>query len=144
MDVILSRTWSGADGPNSRIKDRVKKLAPAVMQRTLPLWLRMRLVVWTGRRGFRWHFPLPMDLLRELAESEPNAFHRFLWSNHLAYAAGYELSRFGSEKLEPSRRILLDDIQQYLRTRGIAPEADVNSIFDAGCSVGHVLRFAET
>ncbi|MBI2815413.1 MAG: class I SAM-dependent methyltransferase [Acidobacteria bacterium] len=126
------------------MKDWVKKVAPAVMQRTLPLWLRMRLVVWTGRRGFRWHFPLPTDLLRELADSEPNAFHRFLWSNHLAYAAGYELSRFGSEKLEPSRRMLLDDMQQYLRTQGVAPECEVNSVFDAGCSLGHVLRFAET
>lgn len=144
MDVTLSSSCSGAVPQTHRTKDWVKKVAPIVLQRTLPLALRMRLVAWTGEYGFRWQFPLPMDLLRELAESQPNAFHRFLWSHHLAYAAGYELSRFGAERLEPSRRMLFEDIQQCLRSSGIAPEYDVKSVFDAGCSVGHVLRFAET
>ena len=76
--------------------------------------------------------------------SDPNSLHRFLWSHHLTYAASYEVSRFGPERLDVSRRILFTDIEAHLRKRAIAPECDVASVFEAGCSLGYVLRYAET
>jgi hypothetical protein len=120
------------------------RVVPSTLRVAVPLSLRMQIVKWARR----WHVPgnfwLSMELLRDFAESNPNEFHRFLWSHHLAYAGGYETSRFDARKPEPSRLWLFQAIQRHLRKRGIAPERDVQSVFDAGCSLGYVLRFAET
>jgi SAM-dependent methyltransferase len=129
------------------IKTRMNLLlrgVSAALCRVLPLPLRMRIVKWTGRRGFPGNFFVSMLLLSDFAASKPNEFHRFLWSHHLAYAKSYEASRFSTPKLEFSRLLLFQDMQEYLRKRGMAPERDVESVFDVGCSVGNVLRYAET
>jgi hypothetical protein len=48
-----------------------------------------------------------MGMLDDLRRNDPDGLHRFLWSNHLAYAASYEIKRrFGVSKLNPSRRRL--------------------------------------
>lgn len=109
----------------------------------LPLSVRKRLVKWVGRRDFPGYSFLTLELLRDFAQDDPRGFHRFLWSHHLAYdAETYEISqRFGVD--DPSRRILFDDILEHFRKRGMAPES-VRSIFDVGCSLGYMLRFAET
>ena len=120
------------------------KVVPATLRLALPLSSRKRIVNWTRQRGLPGNFFLSMELLRDFAESNPNEFHRFLWSHHLAYAGGYETSRFEAGELEPSRRLLFQDIQEHLRKRDVVPERDVESVFDAGCSLGYVLRFAET
>jgi len=104
----------------------------------------MRIVCWAQRGSLRSRLFNPVDLLGDLAGSDPNRLHRFLWSNHLTYAASYEVSRFGSERLEVSRRMLLRDIEEHLRERSISPACDVASVFEAGCSLGYVLRYAET
>jgi SAM-dependent methyltransferase len=116
----------------------------ALMRHSLPLAARMQMARWAWQRSSLSRLFPPLGLLRDLADHDPNRFHRFLWSHHLAYAETYEVSRFGQEKLEISRRMLFADIQQHLRARAIAPERDVRSVFEAGCSLGYLLRYAET
>src|SRR5262245_17903305 len=122
-----------------------KSLILAVLQRSLPLTMRMRIVCWAqGGGSLRSRLFTPLDLLRDLADDDPNGLHRFLWSRHLTYAASYDVSRFGAERLDVSRRMLFADIQEHLRGRSISPECDVACVFEAGCSLGYVLRYAET
>lgn len=75
-------------------------------------------------------------------------FHRFMWEHHvggLPYAKTYEIAhRFGAEKLRPSRAEFFDHLCAHLRQIGVAPEKDVKSVFDVGCSLGYALRFLET
>jgi SAM-dependent methyltransferase len=103
------------------------------------------MVTWIERRRLPGHFYVSRELLADLKIREPNAFHRFLWSRHLAYAESYEVFRqFGSSNIDPTRHLLFKDIAVHLRSRGIDPAKEIQSVFDLGCSVGHVLRYAET
>src|SRR5215475_4530053 len=116
----------------------------ALMRHSVPLAARMQIARWACHRSlFSRLFP-PLELLRDLADCDPIRCHRFLWSHHLAYAESYEVSRFGNEMLEISRRMLFADIQEHLRARAIVPETEVRSVFEAGCSLGYLLRYAET
>jgi SAM-dependent methyltransferase len=126
------------------VKNIYKVLILALMRHSLPLAARMQIARWASHGSLLSRLFPPLGLLRDLADCEPNRFHRFLWSHHLAYAETYEVSRFGNEKLEISRRMLFADIQEHLRARAIAPETDVRSVFEAGCSLGYLLRYAET
>ena len=122
-----------------------RRQALAILRGAMPLSARMRLMVWARRRGLAACRYIPStELFRDFASTDPNGFHRYLWSNHLAYAESYEESRFGSGKLEASRRILFDCIQENLSSRGIQPVSQVRSVLDVGCSLGYVLRHAET
>ena len=79
------------------------------------------------------------------AERDLNAYHRFLWSNHLAYAATYEPEqRFGAARVHPSRRLLFDELAGVLADRGMDPARDVRSVMEVGCSMGYLLRHMET
>ncbi len=112
----------------------------------VPLAARQMLAVWIGRRRqltnrYWW----VLELLRDYADRNPNDFHRFLWSHHLAYAESYEVQkRFGAERVHPSRRMLLDDLQAWLDGQGIVPACDVRSVLEMGCSLGYLLRHLET
>jgi SAM-dependent methyltransferase len=112
----------------------------------IPLPLRRGLAALVGRQ--RWipgRYWWAMELLRDYAERDPNGFHRFLWSHHLAYAESYEVDRrFGPENLHPSRRLLFDDLTRFLRARGVDPATGVRSVFEVGCSLGYLLRHLET
>ena len=111
----------------------------------LPLSIRRSMIVWLGKRRDARTYRLSFELLQDFAKNDPSGFHRFLWSNHLGHAESYEIARrFGDSRLEPTRRVLFQEICSTLKNRGIVPERDVKSVFDAGCSLGHVLRFAET
>src|SRR5215472_3000952 len=109
------------------VKHICKRLVLKSLRHTLPVGARMRIgrIVRQSRLLSRL-FPA-LELLRDLADDDPNRFHRFLWSHHLAYAETYEVSRFGPEKLDISRQMLFADIQKHLRGRAIAPERDVRS-----------------
>ncbi|HYR07311.1 MAG TPA: class I SAM-dependent methyltransferase [Longimicrobium sp.] len=115
------------------------------LRATLPLRVRMRLAVLAGRSrlpGAEWW---SAELVRDLAERDLNAYHRFLWSNHLAYAATYEPEqRFGAERVHPSRRLLFAELGRVLAERGVDPARDVRSVLEVGCSMGYLLRYAET
>lgn len=109
----------------------------------LPLSARKAAILWLGKRRYPRTYRLSFLFLRDLARKSPSEFHKFLWSNHLGHAETYEIERRYADP-EPTRRILFQEICAHLRSRGIIPERDVKSVFDAGCSLGHVLRFAET
>jgi SAM-dependent methyltransferase len=85
------------------------------------------------------------ELLRDFAERDRNAYHRFLWSHHLAYANYYEAeSRFGKENIKGSRVMFFSDLQGHLVGSGIDVHKDIHSVFEVGCSLGYQLRHLET
>lgn len=115
-----------------------------VLRPALPLERRKRLVISAARRGLPGRTFLGVELLRDLAQDDPVGFHHFLWANHLVYAETYELARFEAGALEADRRLLFELLQAELCRQGLDPAADVRSVLDAGCSLGYVLRHAET
>lgn len=113
--------------------------------RLLPLSARKKIVVWFGGlshlRGISW---CSMELLKDFASDAPNAYNRFLWSNHLGYAVDYERANdFGPDNLTKTRQMLFAHLAQYLHKAEIAL-ADVRSVFEVGCSAGFMLRYMET
>jgi SAM-dependent methyltransferase len=86
-----------------------------------------------------------MGMLTDLRRRDPVALHRFLWSNHLAYAARYEVPHtFGTSKINPTRHLLFNSISDHLRSRGLDAGADIRSVLEIGCSQGYLLRHLET
>jgi SAM-dependent methyltransferase len=130
-----------------RYKDLARSIircTAAIIGRMLPLSVRQSLVASRVGRSSRGGLEFAVGMLRDLHRRDAGAFHRFLWSNHLGYAAGYEVGkRFGALNLNPSRRILVDDIASYLRERGVDPRRDIRSVLDIGCSLGYLLRHIE-
>jgi SAM-dependent methyltransferase len=115
-----------------------------ILAKTLPLSTRQAFIArmkWTYVPGW---FEFCMGMLDDLRRDDPDALHRFLWANHLAYAASYEVpARFGSSNLNPGRRILFDEIDRHLRLCGVDSRRDVRSVFEVGCSMGYLLRHLE-
>ena len=125
---------------------RLRELARKVALDFVPLAIRKPLSAAVGRQSWiRGRYWYSMELVRDLAEERPAEFHRFLWRNHLAYAETYEIAeRFGDDNLHPSRKALFSDLVEVLRTRGVDPAADIQSVFEVGCSMGYLLRYMET
>ena len=118
--------------------------AAGLLSRPLPLRVRQNLVVWAERGKLPGGFELSMGMLEDLRRRDPDTLHRFLWSNHLAYAAHYEVTRkFGSENINPTRHLLFSDMVDYFRARGVDPQEHVRSVFEVGCSMGYLLRHIE-
>jgi SAM-dependent methyltransferase len=111
----------------------------------VPLPARKRLALWVERQ--RWIASRSwwsQELLRDMAEEQPNAYHRFLWANHLAYADSYEVAqRFGEERIHPSRHLLFEQLLDLLRGSGVEPARDVASVLEVGGSMGYNLRHLE-
>lgn len=114
----------------------------------LPLSLRKHMAVWVDRQGWigaNRRYWWPLELVRDFAENDIDGYHKFLWANHLAYAATYEVEqRFGRENMNESRRMFFADLASLLSDVGIQPHRDVRSVFDVGCSLGYLLRHLET
>ena len=112
----------------------------------LPLAWRKRLAVWLDRQSWLTNrHEWSMLLIRDWAEKDVDAYHKFLWSEHLGYAKLYDSANsFGTEKILPSRRLLFEDLLACLQDQGLDPARDVRSIFEVGCSQGYLLRYAET
>lgn len=122
---------------NGHLKAWVRAALPLAFRKRLAIWIGSQ--TWLAGRGW-WS----TEIVRDLAERDADAYHRFLWTHHLAYAETYEVAeRFGADKLHPSRRILVDDLVAHLQ-RGSQPAGEVRSVLDVGCSMGYVLRFLET
>ncbi len=97
-----------------------------------------------GRWKLRGGLEFSIGLLDDVRRQDPDALHRFLWSNHLAYAASYEIPRrFGTSNINPSRQLLFREILAHLRSNGVDPRVDVSSVFEIGCSMGYLLRHLE-
>lgn len=111
-----------------------------------PLAKRQEMAIRLGRQawlpGYSW---LAMMLIRDLAESDANAYNRFLWAHHLGFAAQYEKANaFGPENLTPTRDMLFEHLEEILKRRGIDPETGIRSVFEVGCSSGFLLYHLET
>ena len=119
----------------------------ALARGVLPLRIRLGLATWLDTR--RWLSPATRfwwvtELLRDYAERDPDGYHRFLWSHHLAYAESYEADRrFGRENVNAARRELFAELARALTAAGVQA-ADVRSVLEVGCSLGYLLRYLET
>lgn len=80
----------------------------------------------------------PLGLIGDLAQRDPAEFHAFLWRHHIASARTFASAR-SLEDLVPSRSLLMEDIRAALRAQTLA----VDSVLDAGCSSGFLLRHFE-
>lgn len=122
---------------------RLGRAAKVTVRRVVPLRMRKRMAIWLGRRKWQSSYYWTMELLRDLAEQDPNTFHRFLWANHLAYAETYEVERrLVPATLHPTREMLLTDLAECLECH--AGIGNVGSVLDVGCSLGYLLRRLET
>ena len=120
------------------------RVAASLVRTVLPLSLRKRAAIWIGQQGWvpdrQWR---ALHLIRDLAERDPEAYHRFLWSHHLAYAESYEPEmRFGPANIRPERHLLFQILPSVLSQD--ASGRDIQSVLEVGCSLGHLLRFIET
>jgi len=132
------RPWSRTLARNSI------RAAGKALSVTLPLSARKALAASRSCRTTKAGCEFSLSLLSDLRRRDPDSFHRFLWSNHLAYAMSYEVqSRFGASNINPSRHILFAEIAAHLRERGLSPLADIHSAFEVGCSMGYLLRHLE-
>jgi len=126
----------------------LKSSAKHAIRRVLPLSFRKQLAIWISDQ--KWIRPdrrawWSIQILQDLTEIDINEYHKFLWSNHLAYAGSYEVPmRFGSEKMKQSRQIFFQDLKKHLIGLGIDPKSGVQSVFEVGCSSGYQLRYLET
>jgi SAM-dependent methyltransferase len=124
------------------------RLVKRLFVKVLPLSVRKPLAVLTDR--LTWipnRHSLSMAMIRDWAEQDVDAFHRFLWAHHLGYAKFYEaVHNFDTNKLLLTRRMLFEDLGKYLPLRGtsLSHTGDIRSIFDVGCSAGYLLRSMET
>ncbi|HSL21132.1 MAG TPA: methyltransferase domain-containing protein [Vicinamibacterales bacterium] len=126
----------------------LKEPAKRFVRQVVPLPVRQRLALaihrqrWIPAARRQWW---ALELIRDWSEHDVDTFHRFLWSNHLAYAATYEPeARFGSDKMALSRTMFFFDLQQRLARLGLDPARDIHSVFEVGCSLGYQLRHMET
>jgi SAM-dependent methyltransferase len=122
------------------MKRQIKKLVAT----GLPLPVRKALAIWVNRQA--WIAPgnrsyWATELLHDFATADVNAYHKFLWRHHLAYAETYEIAlRFGYDNLNETRK----ELPQRLAAAGLDARRDVRSVFEVGCSLGYLLRYMET
>ena len=141
MVTVGTQTQAGAQASPARLGTRAK----AMVRRALPLSLRKRLAVWVaGRAWLSQRHWWANELVRDMAEGDVSEYHRFLWANHLAYAQTYEIDqRYGAERVHPTRHLLFAELRRFLVEQGLAPERDIESVLEVGCSMGYLLHFME-
>ena len=97
----------------------LKRALASFVITALPLALRQSGAAWIGRQpwipGRHWR---AARLVADLAERDPNAYHRFLWSHHLAYAESGALPADGDRRVAPEQAVV--DEAALLRARLIA------------------------
>jgi 2-polyprenyl-3-methyl-5-hydroxy-6-metoxy-1,4-benzoquinol methylase len=120
-------------------KNAVRLIIPLAVRKRLAIWIQHQ--TWLDAQRRSWW---AVEMIRDLADLDANAYHNFLWTHHLAYAAPYEASaRFGPDNMRPSRRLFFSDLQICLSNLGVKPE-QIASALEVGCSLGYQLRFLET
>lgn len=123
-----------------------KELVQTFLKSIVPLEGRKRLSIWVDRQSWvparhRWS----AALVRDVAQSNPEAFHRFVWTNHIGPAKQYEKTNpFDTSRLLATHRMIFDDVIQQLKIRNLDPQKDIKSVCDVGCATGHLLRYMET
>lgn len=118
----------------------MRKIVPLVFRKQVCLLINKQKVL-NDDVKYWW----TLELLRDYAEKDSGGYHRFLWSNHLAYAGSYEVDiRFGEENMKGSRRLFFSDLKNHLADMGTEPGRDIHSILEVGSSLGYQLRYVET
>jgi cyclopropane fatty-acyl-phospholipid synthase-like methyltransferase len=123
----------------------LKHLAKGAFWSAVPLTLRKRAAIGISRTSLLSHghrLRLSMLAVGDLAERDNGAFHKFLWSHHLAYALYYAAEERFRSPIETSRIELFSELEASLRGLGVEP-GGVDSVLDVGCSVGNNLRYLE-
>jgi len=134
--------------PTAGFAATARRMARHAVYRCLPLALRKRFAIWLNHQ--RWMSPerrgwLAARMVADLAQKDVNAYHKFLWQNHLSYARTYETElRFGRDNINGTRLLFFEDMVAQLRRLNLRPETDVHSVFEVGCSLGYLLRHLET
>jgi SAM-dependent methyltransferase len=114
-----------------------------------PLGVRKRFAVWlNNRQWLSTRYYLTEGVVRDFMISNPKAFHKFMWSNHIrAYATWYDSETlFDSNKMNGSEltsREFFNDLKAVMANLGIDPTRDIRSVLEVGCSLGYVLHFIE-
>lgn len=122
------------------IKSNIRSLLPLSIRKHMAVWIDNQ--EWLGYNRRSWW---SQELIHDLAIKNINEYHKFLWSNHLSYAATYQVaSRFGHENMKQSRKMFFLDLRNQLIEISLIPEKDIKSVFEVGCSLGYQLRYLET
>jgi SAM-dependent methyltransferase len=110
-----------------------------------PLAWRKQVALWLFRqRRIPGHSWLALRCLDDLATSDRNSYHKFIWSNHLYYADNYEVcERFEANTGKETRRLFFAELTSFLKESGAAFD-QIESVLEVGCSLGHQLRMMET
>jgi len=120
-------------------KNAIRFLIPLSMRKRMAIWVQQQQWINSDRRSW-WS----VELVRDFAEKDVNAYHKFLWAHHLAYAASYEVAtRFGAEKMRPSRLMFFAELRLCMEALGLSAE-EIHSVLEVGCSLGYQLRHLET
>jgi SAM-dependent methyltransferase len=122
-----------------------KHLAKSAFWSAVPLAVRKRAAIGISRAGVLSHghrLRLSMLAVGDLAERDNGAFHKFLWSHHLAYALYYAAEERFRAPIEASRVEFFADLERNLVGLNAEPH-EVDSVLDVGCSVGNNLRYLE-
>ncbi len=113
----------------------------------LPLGLRKRLALWLNRQ--QWlssHNYWVEGMIRDLVKSNPEAFHKFLWANHvLSYAGWYDSEElFGKKRMNGSERTFQEFFSELgALIKDLDFSEEIHSSLEVGCSLGYLLRFIE-
>jgi SAM-dependent methyltransferase len=123
----------------------VIRLASSRGIRLLPLDWRKHIAVWLFHHNrIPGNYWLALRCLDDLAISNKNSFHKFLWSNHLYYAESYEIfERFEPDKEHRTRHFFFSQLKSSLQEIEVAHD-EVDSILEVGSSLGYQLRLMET
>jgi 2-polyprenyl-3-methyl-5-hydroxy-6-metoxy-1,4-benzoquinol methylase len=120
-------------------KNAIRSLIPLSMRKRMAIWVNQ--LQWLNPHRRSWW---SVELVRDFADKDVNAYHKFLWAHHLGYAAPYEVAtRFGAEKMRPSRQRFFTELLQCLEGLGVSVR-EIRSVLEVGCSLGYQLRYLET
>jgi len=136
--------WPCSPDYFQRMKQLIKKLIisilPLSFRKTLAQRLNRQQWISSSNRSY-W----ATELLVDFARHDVNAYHKFLWANHLAYAETYEIDqRFGYENFNETRKLLFSDLPAVVEKAGLGSCDEVRSALEVGCSLGYLLRYLET
>ena len=134
--------------PKFSLKDMIP-FSKRMIRLIFPLGLRKRFALWLNHQ--QWlssHCYLIEGIIRDFMKSNPKAFHKFMWANHIrSYATWYDsVTLFESNKMNGSTRTcyeFFNDLNAVIKDLGLDPSRDIRTVLEVGCSLGHILRLIE-
>jgi SAM-dependent methyltransferase len=120
-----------------------------IVRSLLPMSLRKHFAIWiNNQRWLSTRFYWAEGIIRDLMRSNPKAFHKFMWANHIqSYAKWYDSETlFDGKKMNGSTETFsefFNDLFAVIKGLGLDPSRDMRSVLEVGCSLGYVLRSIE-